>query len=215
MLDMSTVRPRYGRIAVLGVSMSLTLGAAVASALGFTPSSTPAVAAGVSQQEPSGGAGAPAVEPSEAVDPSGIVEGAGEGRVPVPPSSGEGRRVVFDMSDQRVWLVGRRGHAFRTYLVSGSKHDNLHAGTYEVYSRSLHATGYTGATTMDYMVRFTTGDNAAIGFHDIPVDAQGAPVQGLDELGTATSAGCIRQRTADARVLWRFAQEGTTVVVTD
>jgi lipoprotein-anchoring transpeptidase ErfK/SrfK len=123
--------------------------------------------------------------------------------------------VVFDMSDQRVWLVRTDGSVLRTYLVSGSKADNLDAGRYEVYSRSRHATGYTGTTTMDYMVRFTTGDEAAIGFHDIPEDAQGRPVQGHDELGTATSAGCVRQRTADARKMWAFAPEGTRVVVVD
>ena len=134
---------------------------------------------------------------------------------PVPARSGTGRRVVFDMSDQRVWLVRANGTVLRTYLVSGSKVGNLDAGHYEVYSRSPHATGYTGATTMDYMVRFTTGEVAAIGFHDIPEDAQGRPVQGLDELGTPTSAGCIRQRTADAKQMWAFAPIGTSVVVVD
>jgi lipoprotein-anchoring transpeptidase ErfK/SrfK len=134
---------------------------------------------------------------------------------PVPVDSGTGRRVVYDMSDQRVWLVRANGRVLRSYLVSGSKVGNLDAGRYEVYSRSPHATGYTGTTTMDYMVRFTTGDEAAIGFHDIPVDAQGRPVQGLDELGTPTSAGCVRQRTADAKQMWAFAPVGTSVVVVD
>jgi hypothetical protein len=134
---------------------------------------------------------------------------------PVPPRSGQGRRVVFDMSDQRVWLVRDNGTVERTYLVSGSRVGNLDAGRFEVYSRSLHATGYTGSTTMNYMVRFTTGDEAAIGFHDIPLNASGRPVQGLDQLGTATSAGCIRQRTVDARRMWAFAKVHTRVVVID
>ena len=66
---------------------------------------------------------------------------------------------------------------------------------------------------MKCFVRFTHGDTgAAIGFHDIPVDA-GAPVQTVGQLGTPTSHGCIRQRTADAKALWGFAPVGTTVVV--
>ena len=33
-------------------------------------------------------------------------------------------------------------------------------------------------------------------------------------LDAPTSHGCIRQRRADAKVMWRFADLGTTVVVT-
>jgi lipoprotein-anchoring transpeptidase ErfK/SrfK len=61
-------------------------------------------------------------------------------------------------------------------------------------------------------VRFTQGERAAIGFHDIPVD-DGRPVQTVDDLGTPQSHGCIRQRPRDARAMWEFAQLGTTVVV--
>ena len=66
---------------------------------------------------------------------------------------------------------------------------------------------------MRYMVRFTQGANAAIGFHDIPV-LDGELVQTRKQLGTPLSHGCIRQARPDARALWRFAPLGTTVVVT-
>ena len=209
-------RPRYGRIGVLLLSAGLTLGSAGVAALGLGASPLVVTAeAAMSTQDTF-------VESSGDADPTAVP--AGEKAVPevrpdrpppVPARSGHGRRVVFDMSDQRVWLVRDNGTVERTYLVSGSRAGNLDAGSFEVYSRSLHATGYTGSTTMDYMVRFTTGDEAAIGFHDIPLDASGRPVQGLDALGTATSAGCIRQRTTDARRMWAFAQVGTRVVVVD
>ena len=67
---------------------------------------------------------------------------------------------------------------------------------------------------MRYMVRFTQGDNAAIGFHDIPIDDDGRKVQTKAELGTPLSHGCIRQWPDDAKALWKFAPLGTTVVVT-
>ena len=38
-------------------------------------------------------------------------------------------------------------------------------------------------------------------------------MQTVGQLGTPLSHGCIRQRTADAKALWRFAPVGTTVVV--
>ncbi|WP_435743085.1 L,D-transpeptidase family protein [Nocardioides sp. SYSU DS0663] len=131
----------------------------------------------------------------------------------LPPGSGTGKRVVFSEGRQRVWLVEGRRKVVRTYLVSGSVYDNLDPGTYAVYSRSENAYGIDDSGTMKYFVRFTQGERAAIGFHDIPVD-DGEKVQTLAQLGTPLSHGCIRQRRADARALWRFAPIGTTVVVT-
>jgi lipoprotein-anchoring transpeptidase ErfK/SrfK len=133
--------------------------------------------------------------------------------VALPADSGSGRRVVFDTSDQRVWLVKGDGSVKRTYPVSGSVYDNLDPGTYSVYSRSPSAVGIDDSGTMKFMVRFAHGANAAIGFHDIPI-YHGEPVQTLDQLGTPLSHGCIRQARPDAKALWRFAPLGTTVVVT-
>ncbi len=132
---------------------------------------------------------------------------------PLPADSGKGRRVVFDLPQQRVWLVKGDGTVRRTYLASGSVTDNLRAGTYEVYSRSADAIGIDG-TTMRWMVRFTRGQNAAIGFHDLPLGDNGHPVQRVGDLGTPQSHGCIRQAPGDAQALWRFAPLGTEVVVT-
>ncbi|MGZ5406106.1 MAG: L,D-transpeptidase, partial [Nocardioides sp.] len=77
-----------------------------------------------------------------------------------------------------------------------------------------NAIGIDDSGTMKFFVRFTQGDTgAAIGFHDIPVD-DGGRVQTVDDLGTPTSHGCIRQKTPDAKAMWEFAQLGATVVVT-
>jgi lipoprotein-anchoring transpeptidase ErfK/SrfK len=133
---------------------------------------------------------------------------------PVPDDSGDGRRIVFDQSDQRVWLVDDDEDVERTYLVSGSLYDNLEPGTYAVYSKSEHAWGIDDSGTMEYFVRFTEGTNgAAIGFHDIPID-DGELVQTVDELGTPQSHGCVRQEHDDAIALWEFAPIGTEVDVT-
>jgi lipoprotein-anchoring transpeptidase ErfK/SrfK len=156
----------------------------------------------------------PAEPPADPPAPTATTEALPSPRAPLPAASGSGRRVVFDESEQRVWLVGAEGRVQATYLVSGSRHDNLEPGRYRVYSRSLHAVSYDYSSTMDYMVRFTHGDNAAIGFHDIPRDMRGRAVQSWSDLGKELSAGCIRQRPRDARALWRFAPVGTRVVVT-
>jgi lipoprotein-anchoring transpeptidase ErfK/SrfK len=157
-------------------------------------------------------------QPDHSSDPSTTVpkpdsDGADSSSPAVPASSGNGRRVVFDQSDQRVWLVDGYGSVVRTYIVSGSKHDNLQPGTYEVYSKSRDAVSFDGRETMGYMVRFTQGAHAPIGFHDIPRRPDGALVETHDQLGTPLSAGCIRQWEPDAKALWQFAPVGTTVVV--
>jgi lipoprotein-anchoring transpeptidase ErfK/SrfK len=131
----------------------------------------------------------------------------------VPDGTGSGKRIVFDISDQRVWLVDPGEEVRRTYLVSGSVTDNLKPGTYAVYSRSRWAVGVDDSGVMQYFVRFTRGDNAAIGFHSIPTK-NGRALQTRAELGTPQSHGCIRQALPDAITLWNFAPVGTKVVVT-
>lgn len=135
----------------------------------------------------------------------------------LPAHSGTGKRVVFDISDQRVWLVDedREGveEVVRTYLVSGSVTQNLDAGTFKVYSRSRWAVGIDDSGMMQYFVRFARGANAAIGFHSIPTK-DGRALQTTAQLGTPQSHGCIRQATRDAVKLWSFAPVGTKVVVT-
>ncbi|MGZ4458309.1 MAG: L,D-transpeptidase [Nocardioidaceae bacterium] len=216
-------RPRYGRIGAAGTSLGVTL-VAVLGGIGMLPTSAPgapAYAAGRSAPSSHGGAmrldAAPRQRPTArqaAPTDAGASRDATQPVKPpkVPADSGSGKRVVFDMSRQRVWLVSTHDHARRTYLVSGSKTHNLGPGTYHVYSRSLHAIGVDDSGTMRYMVRFTQGANAAIGFHDIPVK-DGHPLQTRSQLGTPQSHGCIRQWRPDARALWRFAPIGTTVVV--
>lgn len=210
------VRPRYGRLAVLGSSLAVTM-IAVLGGTGLLPKTT----GGDAGDGGAAAAVAPVAQPSEtptaSETPTPEVEQSEEPVVEedaLPADSGTGRRIVFSESEQRVWLVSKGKQVERTYLVSGSLSDNLDPGTYEVYSRSEQAWGIDDSGTMEFFVRFTQGDTgAAIGFHTIPVD-EGKPVQTAAQLGTPQSHGCIRQKRADAIALWDFAPIGTTVVVT-
>ncbi len=133
----------------------------------------------------------------------------------LPVNSGTGKRIVFDESAQRVWLVNAKGEVARTYLVSGARDaDLLKPGHYQVYSKSRDAVSFDYTETMNYMVRFSTGRNFPIGFHDLPAYHDGSLAQSRDDLGTPLSAGCVRQWLPDARALWKFAPIGTRVVVT-
>ena len=137
---------------------------------------------------------------------------------PTPPSfpalpggSGEGRRVVYSIEQQRVWWVEADGRVVNSYLVSGRRNTPAR-GTYSVFSKSRNAWS-TNGVTMEYMIRFTWGRSLAIGFHSIPRDRYGRPIQSEAQLGQPLSAGCIRQRDADAAALWNWAPVGTKVVV--
>lgn len=235
-----SARPRYGRLAVLGASVSVT-GIAMLGGVGVLPSvandtsgdssgDTARDTSGTTASILAGAATTPSAQPSTptATQPSTTSESGSVGDAPqddladhdesnanppVPADSGDGRRIVFDQSDQRVWLVDDDESVDRSYLVSGSLYENLDPGTYSVYSRSEQATGIDDSGTMQYFVRFTEGDNgAAIGFHDIPVN-NGTLVQAAAQLGTPQSHGCIRQERDDAVALWDFAPIGTEVDV--
>jgi lipoprotein-anchoring transpeptidase ErfK/SrfK len=224
------VRPRYGRIAALATSVTVSVVAALAGvgvlgtgsptdaatarpasylAQGRTsPSTTPSVGSAA------GSAGAPVHHLTTRVPAAGSPSFGPTGVTSLPDHSGAGRRIVFSQRLQRVWLVGADHDAvLRTYPVSGSLTHNLQPGTYAVYSRSRNAVDVDDSGVMQYFVRFTQGPTgAAIGFHTIPTK-NGQPLQTEGQLGSPQSHGCIRQATPDAIALWNFAPDGTKVVV--
>ncbi len=206
------VRPRYGRICAALASSAITA-VTLLGGIGALPEEAPPSAQGTATMRTTAGhvRVAPPISPvTPSASPTASPTAA---PTELPDDSGSGRRVVFDISEQRVWLVSDGGRTLRTYLVSGSLTDNLRPGSYEVFSRSRWATGIDDSGVMQYFVRFTRGENAAIGFHSIPTK-NGKALQTLDQLGTPQSHGCIRQAMADAKRMWRFAPVGTKVVVT-
>jgi hypothetical protein len=228
------LRPRYGRISAFLLSAAVTafallsgLGVFGTTAIGTVvgteayasptqPLGTLAALVRTLRSQPAHSALEAALRTRDATPAPGptatVAPDRSDEDVALPADSGQGRRVVFDMSAQRVWLVGEHETVQRSYLVSGSVTDNLEPGHYAVYSRSRWAVGVDESGVMQYFVRFTRGNNAAIGFHDIP-ELGGMPLQTEDQLGTPQSHGCIRQARPDAIKLWQFAPVGTPVDV--
>ncbi|MGO4255467.1 L,D-transpeptidase [Marmoricola sp. RAF53] len=221
------VRPRTGRIAAAGLALTVTLvallggigvipvGSGAGSRAGADPAPQAAGAASdLTAAQKSVTAPTPTSTPTPTPTPTPMPTDTARtaASTSLPAGSGSGRRVVFSEEAQRVWLVDAEDRVVSTYLVSGSVTDNLHPGSYAVYSRSRWAVGVDDSGVMQYFVRFTRGDNAAIGFHSIPSKG-GVPLQTEAQLGTPQSHGCIRQKLADAQRLWDFADVGTDVVV--
>jgi len=141
---------------------------------------------------------------------------AGRSAPPLPAGSGSGRRVVFSGDQQRAWAVDDDGTVVRSWLVSGSTvpASNEWRGTYTVYLRQELNWAYIGSGLLEWFVAYRrTPIGFDIGFHQIPNDGAGVPVQSVAELGQRRSAGCQRQAEQDALFLWEWAPLGTTVAV--
>ncbi|MDW4904910.1 hypothetical protein RB628_05995 [Streptomyces sp. ADMS] len=122
----------------------------------------------------------------------------------LPDGSGAGKRVVYSLDDDRVWLVGKDGRARRSFTVTPGTVDPA-PGSYLVTSRSNSITG-TDGTPIEHVVRFTGVDGVAIGF-SAAVD--GSPPRQDPEVRT----GGIRETRPDGDAMWEFATIGEKVVV--
>lgn len=130
---------------------------------------------------------------------------------PAPPAnSGEGRRVVYCNSCQRVWLIEDNGWVLASYTVSGRR-NYPRSGTYKVIRRINP--GWSKTLRLPYFVGFTYGNTTDVGFHGIPLEPDGSPIQSDAQLGRPLSHGCVRQSQGSARLMWDWASMGTKVVV--
>lgn len=146
--------------------------------------------------------------------PLSSVAVSGPDAPPLPENSGEGRRLVYSRTGQRVWAVDENNVVVRSWLVAGSKYENETPGVHHVYSKSEVTTAWNGKAYLKWMVRYIKTDIGNIGFHQIPTHvADGTVYQTEAELGQRLSGGCQRQAELDALFVWDFATIGTTVVV--
>ena len=131
----------------------------------------------------------------------------------LPPASGSGRRAVYSIRQQHVWVVNADDQVIRQFPVSGMR-GQPKPGKYSVFSQSLTSfSPELQGVTFRYMTRFAIGRNGGnIGFHEIPV-RNGKPMQTVEQLGTFRGSGCLRSSTEDARFMYAWAKPGTTVVV--
>jgi lipoprotein-anchoring transpeptidase ErfK/SrfK len=136
------------------------------------------------------------------------------GWIPLPARSGTGRRIVYSMATpQHVWVVDGAGRVIRQFKTSG-RVDKPRAGTYRVFSKSARGSNPYYRVTFRYMIRFTYGRSAAIGFHSVPRYYNGALMHPLSKLGLPVGAGgCPHLAGPDARWLYSWTGIGTKVVV--
>ncbi|MFG3101742.1 hypothetical protein ACGFZL_14685 [Streptomyces sp. NPDC048182] len=124
----------------------------------------------------------------------------------VPSGSGTGRRVVYSLSQKRVWLVDASDAARRTFVVwPGTVSPD--PGTYEVGTRAEDPIRGSDGVQIERVVYFTREDGVSVAFSNA-VDGSSPPPP-----APGAKTGGIRLPKADGAAMWAFATAGTTVAV--
>ncbi|MFJ5219048.1 hypothetical protein ACIP98_30590 [Streptomyces sp. NPDC088354] len=163
-----------------------------------------AVQASSSATEVAAGGAAVSTDNGSASPSSGASAAPGK-KHELPAASGSGRRVVYSLRQDRVWLVGDAGAVSRTYVVVPGTVDP-DPGTYDVTTRSASGTGGDGVP-IEHVVRFASVDNVVVGFSA----ARDGSLPGKPDPSQQT--GGIREKRKDGAALWTFATIDTKVVV--
>ncbi|SFB83566.1 L,D-transpeptidase [Streptomyces aidingensis] len=154
------------------------------------------------------GAGGPAGsgetgEAGESGDPAAVA--------PLPEDSGAGRRVVYSLSERRVWLVetaedGLGDRILHTYPVFHSSVDPA-PGEYRVNNRYEALNGSDGVPIENVVVFAASEDGVVFGFST-------ATDGSVPDPESPQRTGGIRQPAEDGTRMWEFATTGMPVVVT-
>ncbi|MFD5709376.1 hypothetical protein ACFWHW_03115 [Streptomyces pharetrae] len=123
----------------------------------------------------------------------------------VPDDSGTGRRIVYSLSQNRVWLIDASDSPRRTFTVWPGTVDP-DPGTYTVGTRSEPVTTGSDGVRIEHIVYFAAKSGVNIAFSHAVDGASPPPASGAQ-------TGGIRTKRADGEALWAFATTGTTVTV--
>ncbi|MER6912336.1 hypothetical protein ABT354_11750 [Streptomyces sp. NPDC000594] len=144
--------------------------------------------------------------------PSGEATGdpAGKGKRPdgppaVPKDSGTGKRVVYSLGQDRVWLVDHQSKPIATFTVwPGNVEPAL--GTHRVTDRTPSITGNDGVSVENIVYFSGSKEGLPIAFSAAVDGSSPKPVPGKQ-------TGAIRVRTADGDRIWDFTVVGSEIVV--
>ncbi|MFI2434334.1 hypothetical protein [Streptomyces sp. NPDC018693] len=124
----------------------------------------------------------------------------------LPEGSGTGRRIVYSLAQDRVWLVDADGEARRTFTVWPGTVDP-DPGTYTISVRKSATTGSDGVA-IEHIIYFTVKSGVNIAFSNA-VDGSSPPP------ATGTATGGIRMGKEDGNALWKFGATETRVKVVE
>ena len=135
-------------------------------------------------------------------------------KYPVPVDGATGKRVIYSLSQQHVWLLDNNNLLVRHFRVTG-RADWPKPGTYKVFSKSPVTISWDKRFQMKWMTRFVDSVHSNIGFHSIPTWlTTGAPIMSESDLGKPLGiGGCVRLRYYAAKFMYTWTRIGTPVIV--
>ena len=135
---------------------------------------------------------------------------AGGGSAAAPAAPGGGKRIVVDLSDQRMYVY-QGGQLQWTWVVStGRPGQSTAVGHFKVLNKIPNAYASTWSLQMPYWLGIYWAGSLQNGIHALPIQANG---QRLWEgyLGQRVSFGCVILSTQNAATLYNWAPVGTLV----
>lgn len=122
----------------------------------------------------------------------------------LPAGSGVGRRIVYSLTEKRVWLVDAAGKPARTFTVwPGTV--SPQPGRYSITLRTPSLKGSDGVE-VEHVMYFTTTEGVNIAFSNALDGSSPPPADGK-------KLGGIRMHKEDGAALWSFGDQGTRVAV--
>jgi lipoprotein-anchoring transpeptidase ErfK/SrfK len=135
-------------------------------------------------------------------------------KAPVPAAPARtsgGKRIIVRISQQHLYAYQGDSLVY-SFVVSTGASNATRTGTFSILDKIADAwSDPWGFWMPDWMGIYWVGYTEN-GIHALPVLSNGAVIWG-DGLGTPISHGCVVLSTADARLLYRWAEIGTQVEI--
>jgi LysM repeat protein len=135
------------------------------------------------------------------------------GVAPAPaPASGGGKRIVVDLSEQRMYVY-QNGQLLWNWVVStGRPGQATVVGHYQVLNKIPNAYAATWGLQMPHWLGIYWAGHLQNGIHALPIQANGQRLW-AGYLGRPVSFGCVILGTQQAQTLYNWATVGTAVDV--
>jgi LysM repeat protein len=125
-------------------------------------------------------------------------------------ATGGGKRIVVDLSEQRMYVY-QNGQLLWNWVVStGRPGQETAVGHYKVLNKIPNAYAYTWSLQMPYWLGIYWAGSLQNGIHALPIQANGQRLW-AGYLGQRVSFGCIILGTENAKTLYNWAAVGTPV----
>jgi LysM repeat protein len=137
------------------------------------------------------------------------IPSGGGGTAAPAPAAGGGKRIVVDLSAQRMYVY-QNGQIVWNWVVSTGKGGSTAVGHFKVLNKIPNAWASTWSLNMPYWLGIYWSGRLQNGIHALPILSNGQTLW-AGFLGTPVSFGCVILSTQNAATLYNWAPVGTPV----